>query len=428
MSEQSFLTHLQRHFEEELQADALTPFRKSCWQRLSEIGLPTKSHEAFRYVPLREFYLSSFKKGEVEEIDKALFAGDILPECAHSHIVFIDGRFSPEWSDVSALPPQTVLLPLDAALRTHGSFLQSHLTRFLKEEKDPFAFANFALHPKGIFVYLPPKIEMAHPVQCLYIATGDEPHLIAPRLHIALGPQSSMRLIVTSKQLRGDAPHFIVPMTEISLEDGASLDILNLIDTMPAWHFETMRAVLKKNARLNSLSVTFGGKAVRQSYRVQLKGENSEANLNGLWMLERNRTAHTHAIVEHEAPHTRSMQHFKGVLGGHSQSSFEGKILVRPEAQKTEAYQLNNNLILSPGAIANSKPNLEVFADDVKASHGATVSQLDDDQLFYLRARGIDTSLARRLLIGGFCREMIGKIPYDSLSAKLHLSIEAFVK
>ncbi len=428
MSEQSFLTHLQRHFEEGLQADALTPFRKSCWQKLSEIGLPTKSHEAFRYVPLREFYLSSYNCGEGKRIDKAFFAGDILPECAHSHIVFVDGRFSPELSDVSALPSQTVLVSLETALRTHGSFLQSHLARFLKEEKDPFAFVGFALHPQGVFVYLPPKLEMAFPLQCLNIATGDEPRLIAPRLHIALGSQSRMRFILTSKQLKGDASHFSVPTTEISLEEGASLDILNLVDTMPAWHFETMRAVLKKNARLNSLSVTFGGKSVRQSYRIQLKGENSEANLNGLWMLNNNRTAHTHAIVEHEAPHTRSMQHFKGVLGGHSQSSFEGKILVRPEAQKTEAYQLNNNLILSTGAIANSKPNLEVFADDVKASHGATVSQLDDDQLFYLKTRGIDSNLARRLLIGGFCREMIGKIPYDSLLKKLHLDVEAFVQ
>lgn len=174
--------------------------------------------------------------------------------------------------------------------------------------------------------------------------------------------------------------------------------------------------------------MNLGGKAVRQSYCIQLKGENSEVNLSGLWMLDGNRTAHTHAIVDHEAPRTRSMQRFKGVLNDHSQSSFEGKILVRAEAQKTEAYQLNNNLILSQGSIANSKPNLEVFADDVKASHGATVSQLEEEQLFYLSTRGIDPILARRLLIGGFCREMIDKISYDSLLKKWNQKIEAFVK
>src|SRR5262249_47004993 len=134
--------------------------------------------------------------------------------------------------------------------------------------------------------------------------------------------------------------------------------------------------------------------------------------------------AHTHAIVEHQAPHTTSMQRFKGVLNGHSQSSFEGKILVHPEAQKTQAYQLNNNLLLSRGAIAQSKPNLEVFADDVKASHGATFSQLERDKLFYLNTRGIDFNLARRLLIWGFCREMIEGIPYHSLLRKWNLKME----
>lgn len=426
MSEHSFLSQLQPHFEKVLSADALRQFREKSWQRLSEIGLPSKSDEAFRYVPLRELYPCSFKNIQKKEVDKELFCNAILPECKHSYIVFIDGWFCPELSDLSGMPPQALALPLDEAMRTHGSFLQSYLTRLLKEEKDPFAFANLALHSKGAFFYLPPKLKSTSPLQCISIATGDEPQLLFLRLHLVLGIESSMCCIFTHLALTQRAPHFIVPATEISLEEGASLDLFNLVDTMPAWYFESLRASLKKNARLNSLSVTYGGGTVRQSYRTQLKGENSEVNLNGLWMLDKNRTAHTHAIVEHEAPHTRSMQHFKGVLNDHSRSSFEGKILVRAEAQKTQAYQLNNNLILSQGAIVNSKPNLEVFADDVKASHGATVCQLDDKQLFYLSTRGIDPILARRLLIEGFCREMIHQIPYDSLVRKLKVDRDPF--
>lgn len=420
MSEQTFLTHLQQHFDQG-QEDALSALRKQGWQGLVKCGLPLKSHEAFRYVSLRELYLSAFKKNDPKKIDKALFSEAILPECLHSHIVFVDGSFCESLSDISALPSQTVLSSLDEAMQTHGSFLKNHLTRALKEEKDPFAHANLALHSRGAFVYLPPKLEASVPLQCLFVATGDDPSLIAPRLHLVLGAQSSLRCVLTT---HGHASHLNVPTQEIFLEDGSSLDLLNVVDTMPSWHFETLRATLKRNARLNSLSVTFGGKALRQSYRVQLKGENSEANLNGLWMLSEGRTAHTHAIVDHEAPHTRSMQRFKGTLNDHSQSSFEGKILVRPEAQKTQAYQLNNNLILSQGAIAYSKPNLEVFADDVKASHGATISQLDDEQLFYLRTRGIDPHLARCLLVRGFCREMIDAIPYDSLLGKFNSKID----
>lgn len=428
MSEQSFLTHLQEHFDKLPNADALKPFRQKGFQRMVNLGLPVKSHEAFRYVSLRELYLASFDFSNETSLDKSLVEGAILPECKHSHLIFVDGHFSPALSDVSALPPQLVVLPLEQAFSSHASFLQNQLMRSLKDEKDPFALLNISLHGKGVFFYLPPKIEASVPVQCLHVVTGSNPRFVASRLNIVLGAQSKMRWIASYHSLHSDVSHLMTPATEISLDEGASLNWLNVLDAMPAgWHLESVRAVLKKNARLDAFSVTTGAKANRQSYRVELKGENSEANLNGLWMLSKNRTAHTHAIVEHEAPHTRSMQLFKGVLNDVSQSSFEGKILVRPEAQKTEAYQLNNNLILSQGALAYSKPNLEVFADDVKASHGATVSQLDDEQLFYLSTRGIGEIEARKLLIGGFCREMIERIPYPSLLHMMQKHIQNFV-
>ena len=416
MSEQTFLTQLQEQFDRSLKNDALKTFREKGWQQLLNSGLPAKSHEAYRYVSLKELYLSSFDFSQESSIEKSHFAEEILPECKHSHIIFLNGRFSPNLSDISALPKQAVLLPLDEAQRLQASFLQNHLTRSLKEENDPFALINLALHSEGAFFYLPPKIEVTVPIQCLHVMTGNKSAL--PRLYLVLGAESQMRWIVTYHSTEG-AAHLLMPTMEISLEEGASLNVLNIVDTMPtSWHMESVRATLKKNARLHSLSVTTGAKAVRQSYRVQLKGEGSEANLNGLWMLGKNRTSHIHAIVDHEAPHTHSMQLFKGVLNDVSQSSFEGKILVREAAQKTEAYQLNNNLILSQGAIANSKPNLEVFADDVKASHGATMSQLDEEQLFYLSTRGIGEPEARRLLIGGFCREMIEQISLSFRSAK----------
>ncbi len=427
MSEQTFLSHLRAHFEKIPPQDPLRGVREKSWEKLAGMQLPTRSHEAFGYVTLRECYLSTFQFPAQSQIDKASLEKFLLPESLHSHLVFVDGIFSAELSDLSALPEQILLLTLQDALKTHGSFLQSHLARSIKEESDPFAMANLALHGQGVFLYLPPKLESAAPLQCLSVHTGKEACALFPRLHLVLGAQSTLRMISTSHAFDGDVPHLVVPLMEAFLEEGATLDHVNWIEGNPAWHLESLRASLKRNARLNAFHMTFGGKVVRHSYRVFLKGENSEVNLSGLWMLGENRTAHTHAIVEHEAPHTRSMQQFKGVLTGFSQSSFEGKILVRPEAQKTEAYQLNNNLILSQGAQANSKPNLEVFADDVKASHGATVSQLDTEQLFYLQTRGIAPAAARRLLIGGFCREMIEKIGCDSLVEKIEAIVDTFV-
>ncbi len=426
MSEQTFLTHLRRHFQHQGQ-DTLYSFREKSWHRLSELGLPTKSDEAFQYVSLRELYQSSFGFSTSIDIDKSSFSEAILPECKHAHLIFVDGRFAPHLSDLSALPPQTVVLPLDEVLRSHSSFLQHHISRSLKEENDPFALVNLALHPKGAFFYLPPKLEMKSPVQVLHLFTGCESIIAAPRLYMTIGAHSRLHWISTAHHFQSHKPHFIVPATEISLEEGSALNLLDAIDCPRAsWHMESVRVLAKKNARFHFLNFTWGAKAFRRSFRVNLKGENSEANLNGLWMLNANRSAHTHAIIEHEAPFTRSMQLFKGVLNDASQSSFEGKILVRPEAQKAEAYQLNKNLILDRGAVANSKPNLEIFADDVKASHGATISQPDPEQLFYFKSRGIETNVARRLLISGFCREMIKQISYDSVLKQIIDKFEQF--
>lgn len=413
MAEQEFLTHLHSLFQP--RDGVLNGFREKGWKRLLEMGLPNKSHEAFRYVPLRDLYRAEFALAGTVLLD---FKGAVLPGCERSHIVFVNGRFSPLQSDISSLPKQIVLLPLEDAMRSHGSFLHQHLARSLKEENDPFALLNLSLHEKGVFFYLPPQLRVEVPVQVLYLFSGNESSVSCPRLHIVLGAQSRMDCVATS--FGNSGPQLFVPAIEMTLEEDAALNFICAGDVpQHSWGMQSVRASLKKKARLHALNVTFGAKAMRQSYRVALKGEEAEADLNGLWVLNDNRTAHIHAVVEHEAPSTRSMQLFKGILSGASQSSFEGKILVRKEAQKTQAYQLNRNLILSQGAVANSKPNLEIFADDVKASHGATVSQLDSEQLFYLSTRGIDEVTARHLLVNGFCREMIDAIPYDSLLKKI---------
>jgi Fe-S cluster assembly protein SufD len=172
---------------------------------------------------------------------------------------------------------------------------------------------------------------------------------------------------------------------------------------------------------LKHLSVTQGPRLTRHSLRAVLNGENSDALLQGLWHLKGLSQAHTHVEVEHAAPSARSLQKFKGILNDHSQSSFEGKIFVRPIAQKTEAYQLNNNLLLGDHSIAYAKPNLEIFADDVKASHGATMAQLDEEQLFYLKSRGITETDAKALLIDGFRHEMIDQITIPSVRESLNV-------
>jgi Fe-S cluster assembly protein SufD len=208
------------------------------------------------------------------------------------------------------------------------------------------------------------------------------------------------------------------------VEDDAHLKIyhVNCDAFSTLWHFDFFRGVLKKNCSLDVVNVNNGSATMRTDFRVVMKGENSDASLSSLSMLGEKRESHSYVIIDHQAERCRSRQLFKSVLSDRSRSSFEGKILVRKEADKTDAFQLNNNLLLSDLANADSKPNLEIFADDVKASHGATVGQLDPEQVFYLKTRGFSLKESKKLLIGSFAKEVLDLLPKNSLE-KLYAKI-----
>lgn len=394
--------------------DALKAMRDKAWDRASVLGLPQRS-EAFQYVPMGQFYAASFPEASPVSLTKEILHPHIYPECRESVIVFIDGKWSEEHSH---LPKQAVLLSLPQAMKSYGAFLQARW-KLLENENDPFAALNAALHPQGAFLFIPPKAQLSHPIQILNVITG--PYAF-PRLHVCLGTQAKANCILTHISLTEEA-YLFNGVVDILLDQGAELSTTCLaLSSAGAWHFNALRATLKRDSTLHSIHVTTGSKSVRQDYRISLTGENANADLRGICMLDGSRQAHSHVVMEHEAPHCRSMQLFKGVLNGTSKSSFEGKIKVEPEAQKTQAYQLNKHLLLDDRAMASSKPNLEIFADDVKASHGATVSQPDPLHLLYLQTRGIPKSHAKTLLVRGFCKEIIDCIP--SKSVRQHIAHE----
>ena len=207
---------------------------------------------------------------------------------------------------------------------------------------------------------------------------------------------------------------------DVFLEEKASFShVFSNENPCSSWGFSSFRATLKKESRLNSSFITFGSPGFRRDYFISLVGEGSEAHLKGLTVLGDRAQSHVNIHMDHSAPSCLSRQLFKNVLAAQSISSFTGKIYVSRAAQKTEAYQLNKNLLLSDQATANTKPNLEIFADDVKASHGATVSQLDEEQIFYLRTRGVSLPTARSLLTIGFCQEILDMVEIASLRLKL---------
>lgn len=404
---------------DQLASDSLQKIRAKSWDHYLELGLPSRKTEAFRYVKLRNLYEKNLQIAERLETTpyENLVGQHLLPECSETALVFVNGFFEPSLSKLKGLPAKAAAIPLSEAMKAYSTFLTNSWGKSIKEETDPFAALNAALHGQGAFIYLPPKTIARSPLQLLHIIdAGEKELLILPRLHLFVGSQSEIELCTTQVVCSGSS-YFINGAIDFSLEEDSHVRYVSsgFDESQSSWHFEALRAHLKRNCRLLTVDATNGSGSTRNDFRIALMGENGEALLNGVWMLDYKNESHTHVIMDHQAPHCRSLQLFKGALNDCSHSSFEGKILVRQAAQKTDAFQLNNNLLLSEGAAAESKPNLEIFADDVKASHGSTVGQLDKEQLFYMKTRGFSDSDAKNLLVRGFCEEVIQKIEIPTL-------------
>lgn len=408
--------------------DPLAKLRQAAWDAFLSIGLPSTREEVFRYITLRKLYARSYSSAKPTSLTPEAIAPWILPESKQSFLVFINGHFQPELSNRNNIPAAVVIEPLSKAFRTYGSFISNAWQRSINSERDPFALLNAALHNDAAFIYVPPKVVVDAPIQILsLIDTQDQAALIFPRWHLFAGSQSNVELILNEAILSGSSTATFSAF-DTTIEENAHVKInqLTITDRDDNWHLASGRSFLKRNSILDAVSIIEGGEATRLDWCVALAGENAEANVSGLGLYNQNHEGHVHVLIEHQAPHCRSMQHYKNILRDASRSSFEGKIYVHQAAQKTDAFQLNNNLLFDNG-MAYSKPNLEIFADDVKASHGATFGQLDEEQLFYLMARGFNQSLAQNILIQGFCSEIIEKISVPSILKEVSNATKSYI-
>ncbi len=318
---------------------------------------------------------------------------------------------------VKNLPNGAIELSLSQAKKSYGGFLKKRSRIILESEKDPFALINNELHQEGLFLYFPPNTTTENPLEITIMGS-------VPRVVIYVGKKVKLDVVIHCK----DPSLFTSRLFDITMEEGCCATFYSDLDLPDdIWFFENVRGTLKKDSTLKYLSITQGSKTIRQDFSMKLEGENAETCLQGVSLLNNAAQSHTFIHMEHVAPNTRSHQHFKGVGAGKSRTSFEGKIYVHKEAQQTDAYQLNNQLLLGEKATAFSKPNLEIFADDVKASHGATVSQLSPDEVFYLKTRGLSKELAKQLLVKGFIKEILISIPFPSIQREWLAKIELFL-
>ncbi|NGX58464.1 MAG: FeS cluster assembly protein SufD [Chlamydiae bacterium] len=392
-----------------------TPYQEMGWNRYLELGLPTKKTEVFRYIKLRSLFALKAQKTEPTSLTKEQIAPHVLPECQKSVLVFVNGHYFPSLSQMEAIPDKVSVVPLQDAAKTYGTFLTNHWTKSLGEEQDPFVALNSALQGCGAFLYVPPKTIIESPIQILNVITGSGT-LAVPRIQSFLGAQCDVKIISSHVVLEGDS-HGINHVNDFHCEEGSRVTLYQtaLGDITRCWHLEATRATLKRDCYFETVKISQGSLTTRYDYKVHLLGENSEVSLNSLNLLHEKHETHDNVLIHHHVPNCRSNQLYKNVLFDKSHASFEGKIYVEREAQQTEAYQLNANLLLSENARAESKPNLEIFADDVRASHGATFGQLEEEEIFYLKTRGLSEEVAKNSLIRGFCQEVLDKMAIPSL-------------
>lgn len=410
--EQSLRKRLQAILPET--ADWLQAIRLKALSRFETLGFPSRRLEAWKYINIRPLLNEAFQPHTaVFPISESHLRDHLLGANADEviRLIFVNGRYDASLSTQADLPAGVVVSSLKTAVEHHAELVQGHLATALENEPDAFVALNTALFEDGAFIYVPDNATVEPLVQILYVTTGSsEPRAAYPRNLIVLGKQAQADLTIEHIGV-GDGLYLNSSVQEFVLAEGAKAECsLMLNEADSGWHLTASRSVLAENATLSLSTVTLGGQTSRHSVNTLLKGENAEVNLNGLDVLTGQTEIYHQTVTEHWVPNCRSNQFYKGILDDAGKSEFNGLVFVAEGANGTDSQQLNKNLLLSDDAKVWTRPQLQINADDVKCAHGATVGQLEEEQLFYLASRGLSRELAQSLLTYGFAEEIIQRI------------------
>jgi Fe-S cluster assembly protein SufD len=337
-------------------------------------------------------------------------------------LVFVDGIFAPDVSEIGGLPDGVVVSNLLLGATSGSETVREHLGSLVPFEDHPFAALNTALIADGAFIHVPAGIELDRPIQLVFISGDEERSTVsAPRTLVVA--EAGSRATIGEQHL-GGGPGLSCPVSEIVLGEDASLDhVIVQEEDLSTRHLAVRQARLASNSRYSAQAISLGGTLARTDIGVALEGEGAEATLDGLYLGDGSQQTDTHLTMRHASPHCQSHQLYKGILGGRAKAVFNGRIIVDQDAQKTDANQSNRNLLLSDDTVVNSNPQLEIFADDVRCTHGSTVGQLDEEAVFYLRSRGIGRDEAIQVLTHAFAGEILDRIPVVELRERLEVVI-----
>jgi Fe-S cluster assembly protein SufD len=373
-------------------------------------GRPTTRHEDWRFTSLAGLAALELGRADPEGAAgaAALLAREGAPEGAR--LVFVNGRFRPDLSSRAGLPRGAVLGTLAEALAGAPDELRPHLGRLARTDAHALVAANAALFEDGAFLRLPPNVRLEAPVSIVYVHDVSRPSVVHPRTLVVAG--EGTRATVEEVFAGGEGvPYLSNGVTELVLGAGAELEHVRVqVEGAAGYHVSVVCAEQAAGSVLAAHAFSLGARLSRAEIRARLAGEGAKVSANGLYMGAGDQVVDNFSWVEHAVPRCTTTESYKGILDGKARGVFSGRIRVLPGAQKTVAHQLSSNLLLSEDAVVDAKPQLEIFADDVKCGHGGTVGQLDAAALFYLRSRGLGEAEARSLLIWAFASEMVGLV------------------
>lgn len=396
----------------------LTARREAALARFAELGFPTRRQEMWRFTDLRPLQRGIFPPAPAESAAGPLrLDAQGLAGAAH-RLVFVNGRFAPDLSAIGDLPRGAWLASTAATFKARPDLLEQALDETDRLGGQPFAALNAAFFSDGFILSLDPGVVLGAPLEIIHVGRAEGSPSLHLRNAVLLGAGSRATIF---ESFVGEGVYWTNAVSIMRLAEGARLDHAKLQDEgREAIHFAANRAVLAAGARFDSFLLTLGARLSRHDTLAAINGEGGECGLNGAYLLRGEQEATMATFVDHAAPGGTTREVFKGVVEERAHGIFLGKIAVRPHAQKTNAHQLNRNLLLSPRAVVDTKPELEILADDVKCSHGATIGDLDENALFYLRARGITEAEARRMLIEAFATDALDTV--ENIGIRAHLA------
>ena len=389
----------------------LRDLREGAFARFCDVGFPTTHDEDWRFTNVSAISCSTFELASDESISEAQVAPFRIANSA-CQLVFVNGHFSPRLSKVSNAAAGVTVSTIAGQIARDPSVLEAHLGRYLNIQRDSFGALNTAFFEDGGFVHIRRGTVLHNPICLLFISTAnDKPQMSHPRNLIVAENETQATVVEDYVSLGGETPAFCNTCTELFAGDNAVVSHYMIErEHQQAFNISTLRLQQGRSANVSSHSLLLGGGLVRNNVHPVLAGEGSECLINGLFIGNGQQHLDNYMLVEHASPHCASRQFYNGILDDKAHGVFHGRIIVHKDAQKTDAKQTNRNLLLSDDARIDTKPQLEIYADDVKCTHGATIGQIEENALFYLRSRGIDEISARKLLLLAFAGECLERM------------------